>query len=113
MPCHVCCSGSSDVLQGEDSEPAERLQVGLQEHQGRRADRADQAHAGRQVSDHHLVTLFLDIIKCFHFRNELLYEMKEKAATMGANAVVGLKIEANSVFEGCLDMVSSVDSKTF
>ena len=39
--------------------------------------------------------------------------MKEKAATMGANAVVGLKIEANSVFEGCLDMVSSVDSTTF
>ena len=43
-----------------------------------------------------------------NFRNELLYELKEKAATLGANAVVGLKIEANSVFEGCLDMVGSL-----
>ena len=49
-----------------------------------------------------------------YFRNELLYELKEKAATLGANAVVGLKIEANSVFEGCLDMVGSLGmNKTF
>ena len=39
------------MLQGEDSEPAERLQVGLQKPQGRRVDRADQAHTRRQVSD--------------------------------------------------------------
>merc|ERR1711899_553754 len=38
-------------------------------------------------------------------RDELLWELKEKAANIGANAVVGLRMETNSVFEGMLDMV--------
>merc|ERR1711936_715469 len=38
-------------------------------------------------------------------RDELLWEIKEKAANIGANAVVGLRMETNSVFEGVLDMV--------
>jgi len=40
-----------------------------------------------------------------NIRDELLYELKEKAATLGANAIVGLRMETNSVFEGVLDMV--------
>merc|ERR1711913_46014 len=38
-------------------------------------------------------------------RDELLWELKEKAATAGANAVVGLRMETNTIFEGVLDMV--------
>merc|ERR1712111_341689 len=38
-------------------------------------------------------------------RDELLWEMKEKAVELGANAVIGLRMETNSVFEGVLDMV--------
>ena len=56
-------------------------------------------------------------------RDELLWELKEKAANVGANAIVGLRyvgldqrpaqcimslssrMETNSVFEGMLDMV--------
>merc|ERR1712025_358643 len=38
-------------------------------------------------------------------RDELLWELKEKAAQAGANAVVGLRMETNTIFEGVLDMV--------
>jgi len=38
-------------------------------------------------------------------RDELLYELKEKAVEMGANAIVGIRMETNSVFEGLLEMV--------
>merc|ERR1712227_902805 len=38
-------------------------------------------------------------------RDELIWELKEKAANIGANAIVGLRMETNSVFEGVLDMV--------
>jgi len=38
-------------------------------------------------------------------REELIQELKEKAANLGANAVVGLRMETNSVFDGVLDMV--------
>merc|ERR1712037_304596 len=38
-------------------------------------------------------------------RDELLWELKEKAVTVGANAVVGLRTETNTIFEGVLDMV--------
>merc|ERR1711915_111612 len=38
-------------------------------------------------------------------REELLWELKEKAVGVGANAVVGLRMETNSIFEGVLDMV--------
>merc|ERR1712066_128069 len=38
-------------------------------------------------------------------RDELLWELKEKAAQAGANAVVGLRVETNTIFEGVLDMV--------
>merc|ERR1712083_467186 len=38
-------------------------------------------------------------------RDELLWELKEKAATARANAVVGLRMETNTIFEGVLDMV--------
>merc|ERR1712184_120609 len=32
-------------------------------------------------------------------------ELKEPAAELGANAIVGLRMETNSVFDGVLDMV--------
>merc|ERR1712179_379480 len=32
-------------------------------------------------------------------------ELKETAAELGANAIVGLRMETNSVFDGVLDMV--------
>jgi len=38
-------------------------------------------------------------------RDELLWELKEKAVQAGANAVVGLRMETNTIFEGVLDMV--------
>jgi len=38
-------------------------------------------------------------------REELLYEIKEKAVEVGANAVVGIRMETNTIFEGCLDLV--------
>merc|ERR1712192_45583 len=38
-------------------------------------------------------------------REELLWELKEKAVEAGANAIVGLRMETNSIFEGVLDMV--------
>merc|ERR1712032_228510 len=38
-------------------------------------------------------------------REELIRELKETAAEMGANAIVGLRMETNSVFDGVLDMV--------
>merc|ERR1712039_152609 len=38
-------------------------------------------------------------------REELINELKETAAEMGANAIVGLRMETNSVFDGVLDMV--------
>merc|ERR1712173_520451 len=37
--------------------------------------------------------------------SKLTRELREKAANIGANAVVGLRMETNSVFEGMLDMV--------
>ena len=37
-------------------------------------------------------------------RDELLWELKEKAANIGANAIVGLRMETNSVFEDVLDI---------
>merc|ERR1712241_1004464 len=39
------------------------------------------------------------------FKSMVGGELKEKAANIGANAVVGLRMETNSVFEGMLDMV--------
>merc|ERR1712038_1508939 len=38
-------------------------------------------------------------------REELLQELKEKAAQAGANAIVGLRMETNTIFEGVLEMV--------
>eukprot|EP00092_Neocalanus_flemingeri_P007931 GFUD01008558.1.p1 GENE.GFUD01008558.1~~GFUD01008558.1.p1 ORF type:complete len:115 (-),score=39.03 GFUD01008558.1:204-548(-) len=38
-------------------------------------------------------------------REELLWELREKAVQAGANAIVGLRMETNSIFEGVLDMV--------
>merc|ERR1712059_22233 len=38
-------------------------------------------------------------------REELLYEIKEKAVEMGANAVIGIRMETNTIFDGCLDLV--------
>merc|ERR1712110_238889 len=38
-------------------------------------------------------------------REELIKELKETAAELGANAIVGLRMETNSVFDGVLDMV--------
>jgi len=38
-------------------------------------------------------------------REELLWELKEKAVQVGANAIIGLRMETNSIFEGVLDMV--------
>ena len=38
-------------------------------------------------------------------REELLLELREKAVQAGANAIVGLRMETNSLFEGVLDMV--------
>merc|ERR1712179_114339 len=38
-------------------------------------------------------------------REELLQELKEKATQAGANAIVGLRMETNTIFEGVLDMV--------
>ena len=36
----------------------------------------------------------------------MLWELKEKAAQAGANAIVGLRMETNSISEGVLDMVA-------
>eukprot|EP00088_Acartia_fossae_P007401 TRINITY_DN13474_c0_g1_i1.p1 TRINITY_DN13474_c0_g1~~TRINITY_DN13474_c0_g1_i1.p1 ORF type:complete len:121 (+),score=17.24 TRINITY_DN13474_c0_g1_i1:30-365(+) len=38
-------------------------------------------------------------------REELLEELKEKAVEMGADTVLGLRMETNSVFDGVLEMV--------
>ena len=38
-------------------------------------------------------------------RQELMDELGEKARRMGANAIVGISFETNSVFEGTNDMV--------
>merc|ERR1711997_4787 len=38
-------------------------------------------------------------------REELLVEIKQKAAEVGANAVVGIRMETNTIFDGCLDLV--------
>merc|ERR1712062_433594 len=38
-------------------------------------------------------------------REELLVETKQKAAEVGANAVVGIRMETNTIFDGCLDLV--------
>ena len=38
-------------------------------------------------------------------REELIREATEKAKEMGANAITGLRIETNTIFEGSVDMV--------
>ena len=38
-------------------------------------------------------------------REELLLELREKAVQAGANAIVGLRMETNSIVEGVVDMV--------
>ena len=38
-------------------------------------------------------------------RNELLAEAEEIAIGMGANAITGLRLETNTLFDGALDMV--------
>ena len=38
-------------------------------------------------------------------REELINEATEKAKEMGANAITGLRIETNTIFEGSVDMV--------
>merc|ERR1712227_637148 len=38
-------------------------------------------------------------------REELIEELKEKAVELGANAVIGVRMETNSIFQGVLDMV--------
>jgi len=38
-------------------------------------------------------------------RDELLLELREKAVRAGANAIVGLRMETNSIFDGVVDMV--------
>ena len=38
-------------------------------------------------------------------RNELLAEAEEKALEMGANAITGLRMETNTIFDGTVDMV--------
>ena len=35
----------------------------------------------------------------------MLEELKEKAVGVGANAVVGVRMETNSVYDGMVDMV--------
>ena len=65
--------------------------------------------------------IFSDISSCFisccggeikdlskltkEVREELLEELKEKAVGVGANAVVGVRMETNSVYDGMVDMV--------
>ena len=39
-------------------------------------------------------------------RDELLRELKEKAVQAGANAIVGLRMETNTISEGVVDMVA-------
>ena len=48
---YLCCIGAGDVLQGEDQEPVERLQVGVEKHQGWGAHRAVKADPGHQVTE--------------------------------------------------------------
>ena len=31
--------------------------------------------------------------------------IRQKAAEVGANAVVGIRMETNTIFDGCLDLV--------
>merc|ERR1712061_382213 len=38
-------------------------------------------------------------------RDELVEEAKEEAEKIGANAVMGLRMETNSVFEGTLEVI--------
>ena len=38
-------------------------------------------------------------------RNELIQEASEQALRMGANAITGIRIETNPIFDGTLDMV--------
>ena len=38
-------------------------------------------------------------------RDELIAEISEKAKQMGANAITGLRIETDAIFEGTIDMV--------
>ena len=38
-------------------------------------------------------------------RDELIAEAKEKAKELGANAITGLRLETNSIFDGTIDIV--------
>jgi len=38
-------------------------------------------------------------------RNELIAEAQEEAVGMGANAITGLRMETNTIFDGTVDMV--------
>ena len=37
--------------------------------------------------------------------HSLLPMLRQKAAEVGANAVVGIRMETNTIFDGCLDLV--------
>ena len=39
-------------------------------------------------------------------RTELLVEMESQAKALGANAIVGISFETNTIFEGTLDVVT-------
>jgi uncharacterized protein YbjQ (UPF0145 family) len=38
-------------------------------------------------------------------RNELIAEAVEQAQAMGANAITGIRLETNTIFDGMLDIV--------
>ena len=38
-------------------------------------------------------------------RNELIEEAAQKATEMGANAITGIRLETNTIFDGTVDMV--------
>lgn len=38
-------------------------------------------------------------------RNELIEEACQQATQMGANAITGIRLETNTIFDGTLDMV--------
>jgi uncharacterized protein YbjQ (UPF0145 family) len=38
-------------------------------------------------------------------RDELIAEAQEEAVGMGANAITGLRMETNTIFDGTVDMV--------
>ena len=39
------------------------------------------------------------------FDPHFYFLLRQKAAEVGANAVVGIRMETNTIFDGCLDLV--------